>query len=649
MSEQSSSSTAPFPPTSSTPSTAPTVVVAVEEGNGGGGGGDGPHVLDLRSLALFRIFLGLYLLYDLYDRVFGFNTRHRRDLHLHLESRHDDSGGRTWSSAARYNLAWYTSTSNDDYDDVASGTPSFLAADDTPHRAPIHQLWFYRGSQQFQLATFALTALLALLFTAGAFMRGKNNKIGGFLLKVALFLSVTAIQNRNMHVHDGSDTFVRHLLFWCCFLPVANASWKKTASIKTTAPKTAATTTTTPASDDNVAYGLPCLALTLQIALMYWGTVAHRTTDLYAFRELHRSEWLPPQLRAVHYALSGDFAARSNMMAHLVRTTPFVSKSMTAMAMIGETVVPALCLVDSHRRRHWYALLLFLLHFGLLLTVNLPNWQLVGMLTQVVWVPTHAWDRWLALAASPSGTDEQQADAVHKKTDGDDTTVAEKYNKLSRQQSRRRFLPSNPLAAAFTSFWFAYMLYNWVGCRGIVRKLDNGDIGEGARLSQYWVMYASVSHTAHPLQLTGIIQPKLENDASNSDKGPPPPPSRRLDLLRYLQRGQWREQDGVDFVPEDMTRRYPSPRWERALAQWSSRSDRTRGERFCKALCRLVNDDLATNSASGGEQRGRGVRRLDAIELRYKHVRILPPASARRYDATKPAMPDTVVTVACPN
>ena len=148
------------------------------------------NVLDLRSLAAFRILLGAYLLYDIYARL----------------------------SLGRYDLAWYTSEPDE---------RSFLAPTDTPHKAPLHQYWFYRGSAQVQVGLFGLSTVLAFWFTLGYRCNGA--------LKILLWVTQVAQHSRNMEVTDGSDAYIRHLLFWSCFLPLAQV-WSVDAKRRSKPP-----------------------------------------------------------------------------------------------------------------------------------------------------------------------------------------------------------------------------------------------------------------------------------------------------------------------------------------------------------------------------------------------------------------------------
>jgi hypothetical protein len=177
------------------------------------------------------------------------------------------------------------------------------------------------------------------------------------------------------------------------------------------------------------------------------------------------------------------------------------------------------------------------------------------------------------------------------------------YKKTDEHSPEPRPLQSNPIARVLQFFWFAYMIYNWCGNRGWIPKHDHGDIGEGMRLSQYWVMYATVSTRTQNMFLTGILN------------------ETKLDLFHYLQTGTNVEQVPTDTIIQDMSRRYPSPRWERALSQWAQTDDTRRARHFCQALCQWVNDDRKREQLTP----------LTAIEMTFQHLYVLPPGSTKRY------------------
>jgi hypothetical protein len=130
--------------------------------------------IDLRSLALFRIVIGLLLLVDLADRL------------PFLRANYTDAGAYPRAIAVLYL------------------EPSLLPS--------LHML---AGSARAELALFALAA-------AAAFGLGL-----GWRTRLATFASwflLTSLHARNGLVLDGGDLLLRHLLFWSLFLPLG-ARW----------------------------------------------------------------------------------------------------------------------------------------------------------------------------------------------------------------------------------------------------------------------------------------------------------------------------------------------------------------------------------------------------------------------------------------
>lgn len=584
-------------------------------------------------------------------------------------------------SLGRYDIAWYTSNE----------PTSYLLATDTPHQAPLHQIWFYRGSNELQYALFVLTAVTAVCFATGCFTHGGP-------LKVGLFLLVTAQQNRNMYVHDSSDTYVRHLLLWSCFLPLSqvwsvDAYWKRKKAIKAKKPpittSASATSFTTTTTTTMVVSTLPAYAMAVQILLMYWGTVLARTIDRYGWslHQLAQPPWLPPQLSAVHYALSGAFAVRDNALNVLVQSHPILGQGLTATVMLVECWAPLGCLLYRNVQYRLYcAAILMMLHAVLLLHLRLPQYQCLAILTQTLWIPSHIWDSLPLLVPSlrshqkdggegrvrTTTTNNKDSDS-YKKTDGDvndvfrrrttttdgPAVVVEEPKQLQPHQPRpqqlrrvQRLANRSPvMSRGIQVFLASYMLYNWLGERQWIAKHDHGDIGEGLRLSQHWIVpydyYAQNDNStvAHNSLLTGVVVAVAGGDNRRR---------RRVDLWHYLTTGRIEFTDDVVvdddgrtvevMVPLDMSRRYPSARWERALHGWAAQSmtmpeyGRERGLIFLRALCILVNQDLFAQRVEG----------LQEMELRFQHIHIRPPGSHRqRYDTPTRASVDTVVTVSC--
>lgn len=352
--------------------------------------------IDLRSLAAFRICFGLYLLWDIYSRL----------------------------SLGSMDLAWYTS----------GEANSILDADDTPHRSPFHRIWFFRGNGNVQMALFTTTAVLAALYTIGH----------PLCPKPLLWLLIVAQQNRNMHMHDGSDNFCRQLLLWTCFLPM-DAVWSWKGRIRLT-------------RESMIVSSLPMYGFCIQVVLMYVGTICHRTIDLYDWKNLHQSEWLLPQLSAVHYALSsGSFAVRDNWINRFIQNHFSVSQSMTLVAMIVEFLAPFGCLLGGPSLRSVCALLLVALHVSLLVSLRLPHWQLLTIVTHAtVWIPNATWNRWC-----PESQKEMKDEVTRYKHPLQATKHA---------SSGREAIPR-----VLQMLLLSYMLFNFAGERKWIPKLDSGE------------------------------------------------------------------------------------------------------------------------------------------------------------------------------
>lgn len=553
---------------------------------------------DLRSLAVFRILLGLYFLYDIASRL----------------------------QHGRLSLLFYTSS-----------PPSFLHPNDTPHRNPIHLIWFYRGSEIFQICLFTFTALLALFYSLGySVSSSKSTCCGSFLyVKMLLWFSVTAMQCRNMHVHDGSDTFTRHLLLWSIFLPM-NKKWSIDSYLlerrrkfnienekKRNEKKQINDDTNTPLVQQQMRIveedsNLAVWGLRLQIVFMYLGTIAARTIDVYGFsmyQNFSHCEWLPPSLTAVHYSLNASFSVRDCWLGDIVRNNFLLTQIMTMSATIIEGIVPILCLIfGMTETKNGYILpfLLFKLHFGLLLLMNLPNWQFAGMIASVVWIQSSTWDRLqrqLSIAfpnmiVPPLA--EQSTDARRKK-DIDVHQVVTVKPKRSR------------LKSFFSSFFFIYMIYNFAGERKWISKHDGGDIGEFLRFSQYWVMFATPPKTSEHIIFSGVLRSKDNNQSSEE----------------FIEVDVWKWMKDKSLLPIDveaqrsiiwnnMTETYPSPRLERMFDQLASRRKHDVLRYFLKKMC--------LNSP------------FTKFKFIVQYLKVMPPSVPQRFEKR---MQDTVLQENC--
>lgn len=245
------------------------------------------------------------------------------------------------------------------------------------------------------------------------------------------------------------------------------------------------------------------------------------------------------------------------------------------------------------------------------------------MLCQVLWIPSAVWNQW-GFDSDSGGTNTNET-TIYKKKDGDDSNSATSRAAVSSIGRRVLPLQSNPVSRFLQYFFFMYMIYNWLGTRGWIAKLDNGDIGEGLRLSQAFVMDGSTSRHSFTVQLTGLLPSPIPSDEPT-----------RLDLLYFIQTGRDRIQDPVDFIPQNMSSRYPSTRWERSLSQMAAGDNIVRAFHLCQVLCSFVNEDRRVVVAPS----------LSHIEMIWQHSYIETPGSGSRYaERTRPH--DTLVDAKC--
>ncbi len=585
---------------------------------------------DLRSLAIFRILLGIYILYDIFSRL-----KH-----------------------GRLSLLWYTSSSS---------SLSFLHPDDTPHKNPIHKLWFYRGSEVVQICLFIITALLATLYSLGYHYNKRVLRVVVPVVPIGLWLNVVAMQCKNMHVHDGSDTFTRHLLLWSCFLPInqvfsldsllfqqkqiTQKSMENKNKTHFKNPSLSSSLSSYQVQNNNIGVW----GIRLQIIFMYLGTILARTYDIYGL-SIHNlfsnCEWLPPSLTAVYYSLNASFASRDCWLGNFIRNNLLLTRVMTLSAMIIEGIVPIACLFigmmmnkkrkikkeEEKKRKNgqwfWYEkcsyilpLLMFKLHFGLLLLMNLPNWQFIGMAATTIWIPSFVWEYWQRKLSlwfprrfSPpsipqsietrhkkdiSEDDNHSIDGYNVDVDSNDTNedvqrLVENNNTLMKKHSANnvRYISSSiTIHNIFKYFFFLYMIYNFAGEHKLISKHDGGDIGEFFRFSQYWVMFATPPKSSvHDIFMGKIRRSNVDSVTSNGSTGIKNNQTETIDDLLEIDVWQWMKNGKM--VPIDLEKRrneiwsnmthiYPSPRLERLFSQWSGRKNTRALNYFLNKMCEV--------------------------------------------------------------
>jgi hypothetical protein len=345
---------------------------------------------------------------------------------------------------------------------------------------------------------------------------------------------------------------------------------------------------------------LACLGLTLQITLMYAGTVAMRT-----LRDPISSEWIPPELSAVHYVLRDAFAIRNNAVVNWMRSQPFqMTQGMTAHSMIAETSSLVWFFCPNGPIRYWGFWVLATLHLGLLLVTRLPNWQFVAMVASILWIPSCVWNE-----DNNNGADKKSADNCTKSSDGKEAIspvpTAAKPSRL------RQFI---------TVFLLSHMVYNFAGERRWIPKLDGGDVGEFFRISQYWVMYATAPRSSVTTHILGYNKKATTGDNGEELKW--------MDVLMAIQTGETQWESGSPVFSENPA--IVSPRWERALNQWGRSRDRSRIQFLLRSLCGHFAE-------------------IESLEFVIFHYNIVPPREddGRRWEPHRNS-PDQTIRWQCP-
>lgn len=173
--------------------------------------------IDIRSLALFRMGLGLLLLADLFTRVYDINA-------------HYSDEGVLPRDALVYIL-----------------NPVSLS------------LYFINGTWEFQLLLFSVAALLAIALLLGYQTR---------LATVCSWILLLSLQTRNPLVLQRGDVILRLLLFWSLFLPLGSC-WSIDQKLnKNIRPA-------------NQIVSVATLSLLLQICFVYWFTYLLKTDDIW--------------------------------------------------------------------------------------------------------------------------------------------------------------------------------------------------------------------------------------------------------------------------------------------------------------------------------------------------------------------------------
>lgn len=544
-----------------------------------------PHVLDLRSLALFRILFGLLQLCDVYGRLCN----------------------------GKYDLAWYTSD---------PPQHSFLRRNYTYFYGPLSQFsLFRRGSEADEIFLFAVYTVCLIFLTVGY-------QCQKCWLLPLIWLMLNSIVVKCAALNSGVDQLASQLLMIMCFLPLSEV-WSVDAFLRRRQGDPSQTQ-----YKNSQVQGVACLGLTLQIVMMYVSCFFARTFDSFTIDKFHESDWLWPDYSLIHYCANGS-GTRNNWLINVVRETGWLNQLMTISGFLVEAINPVLCLLFNQRYSHWFALPLVLLHFGINQILVIVHFAWMGMIIHSIWIPTHVWDRWLGQPKTPPIDDFV---AEYKKTDGDEKTTEsykKKDNEYEQQSNLKRTTIDVTLDDVLTviqqtvalsvrlvsralSWTFLYLLIatfcynrNW-----LVQwtELPTTMSFYYVRFNNYWGMWSPSAARESPYTMILGFRNVDEEEES------------QFNIYHFMKTGEEIEFEGFsEHVLPNFVYQYPSTRWEQALAEQYEETIISEEDSISKtvgtAMCYFVNDDLAKL----------GRPPIDGIEIITHIHEIGAPGSNKRY------------------
>jgi len=546
-----------------------------------------PYAIDIRSLALLRILLGLMQLFDVYSRV----------------------------SNGKYDLAWYTSHTG----------RSYLYPSTDYSVGPIQSSEYFflnvRREAYAEIAQFAVFTIMVLFFTVGY-------KCQNWWFCPSLWVMINSQICKSIPVTDGQDKLVLQILVWMCFLPVAEV-WSIDAFFLRRRQRQEGVSENQQYQRVNYRHeSVACLGLTLQVCMVYASCIMHRTFDNYSFAQLYESDWLWPDFPLVHYASNGSGTLK-NAFVDTIRENATLNRFMTASGFCIEAFCPPLCFLFSQRSAHYFAINLVMLHFGTGLILNIPHWSYIGMLMHSIWIPTHVWDSLLAVEPTQINSND-----MYKKTDGDGiktngtSNITNAVDKTKAQLFTRKHptlvnpifvvFPLAQKAASRVLRWAYLFLLLVTFCDEREWLVDwTNSTTEFAHsvlsFRNTWGMWKGATRYSPYTALVGWR--KVEDEWEN------------FDIFRFIKTGKEVEFEGftTDYL-EQSTYLYPSARWEKAIAdEWETYlfTDDEHGvwHNMGVAMCNFINEDMAKLKLAT----------INEVEIKV-HIRgIAPPGSGTRY------------------
>jgi hypothetical protein len=389
--------------------------------------------LDLRSLALLRIALGLVLLLSLVERAQDVAAHYTDDGLLSREER------KTLEPLEEFTA------------------PQWQAS-----------LFMLNGEAWFQYALLGAAAGLAVLLVAG--WRTPWVLFGSWVLLVG-------VQARNPLLLQGGDDVLRVLVFWSLFVPLG-AKWSLDA-LRTSKSQRTPTKTWAWHPSPSVAT-LGTAALIVQLACIYF------FTGLLKKHPIWWSEW-----SAVYYTLSIDHFATP--FGRWLLNFPTLLQAFTLGALVLEIAGPVLLFCPW--KNDWLRLAVaggfIAFHLGLALTMELGYFPYICIAYWLVLLPPRFWEflalcgqRWMA----------SRLEKPARETAADSPKDAER--ELTRFPESRPSWAGNCLIAVLLAYVLLLNVARISGnlaahlTAGPVKVL-----GDAAQLNQFWCMFAPRPNT----------------------------------------------------------------------------------------------------------------------------------------------------------
>mmetsp|Transcript_4742 Transcript_4742/g.6985 ORF Transcript_4742/g.6985 Transcript_4742/m.6985 type:complete len:375 (+) Transcript_4742:922-2046(+) len=302
--------------------------------------------------------------------------------------------------------------------------------------------------------------------------------------------------------------------------------------------------------------------------------------------------------------------------------------------------------------RHYPAFVLFQLHFGLLCSMNLPQWQILAIISTVVFLPPHVWDLVESAAENIFFSVTVNTQTLSK---GILSTKKIRHGDQMKNGKQQAAAPSR-INMVVSRFFLYYMIFNFAGEHVNILLLDDGNIGEFFQFSQHWIMYGpNPSTTAVTALVTGCLVADnvgTGNDSPVAHNSTCAPAKERIDLFRAIRERNWNVHDGDDGVPifvseeayqyrkfrempSALTWEFPSFRWERAFHKFAGKypgyRENNRMERLADALCHHGNSAILRQRPKSTDRSHGDERIISQVEISWRWLEIQPIDSKERF------------------